>query len=216
MTARPSAPPLAALLDLDGVLVDSAAVHQAAWTALFAAQGIDFGPARYRAEACGHSRADVIRSVLGARPDHESLMRRKADLVYAILDRDGCPAIPGARALLEALHARGLPLSVATASRMPGPFLTAAGLADLVPVVVDRNDVPHGKPAPDVYLRAAALLDVPAPRCFAVEDSPTGVTAARAAGAFTVAVTTNHPAEDLTAADAIVEGLDEVLGVVFG
>lgn len=208
-------PPLAALLDLDGVLVDSAPVHQAAWSALFAEQGVPFGPERYRAEACGRSRADVIRSVLGDRPDHDALMRRKAALVHTILERDGCPEIPGARAFLQALHGRGLPLSVATASRMPRPFLAAAGLADLIPVIADRNDVPHGKPAPDVYLHAAALLGVPAPRCFAVEDSPTGVQAARAAGAFTVAITTNHPADHLTDAHVVVAGLEEVLGAVF-
>ena len=207
--------PDAFLLDLDGVLVDSQAVHAAAWEALFAPFGIDFGRDRYTAEANGRSRGDVIRAVLGERPDHDTLMRRKAELVQAHLQAHGCPEVPGASTLLRALRTRGIPFAVATALRMPGPFLRASGLAPLVDVVADRTMVARGKPSPDVFLLAASKLGVPPASCVVVEDSPSGLQAARAAGCRTVGITTNHPAEELTA-DAIVTGLDQVLAVAAG
>lgn len=198
------------LLDLDGVLVDSAAVHAAAWRTLFAPFGVDFDRSRYDAEANGRSRGDVIRAVLGAREDHDALMRRKAELVTAHLEAHGCPQIPGASSLITGLQARGLPVAVATASRMPGPFLRAAGLADRLDVIADRTMVAHGKPAPDVFLLAASRLGVEPRDCVVVEDSPTGLRAARAAGCTTVGITTNHSADQLDA-DVIIDRLEQVL-----
>ncbi len=200
----------AILFDLDGVLVDSAPVHHAAWAALFAPFGIDFTPARYRAEASGRSRGDVIRAILGPRPDHDALMAKKAALVEAHLTAHGCPVVPGAPTLLEAVARRGLPMAVATASRMPEPFLRAAGLAGRFEVVVDRTQIARGKPAPDVYLEAARRLGVAPDRCLAIEDSPPGLAAARAAGCRTVGLTSNHPRQALHA-DGILDHLDEVI-----
>lgn len=202
-----SPPPL--LLDLDGVLVDSAAVHAAAWQSLFEPFGIAFGPDRYAAEANGRSRGDVIRAVLGERTDHQALMDRKANLVVRILNGDGCPEVPGARAFLEAAHRRGCPLAIATASRMPRPFLAAAGLEDLVEIIVDRSMVSRGKPAPDAYLLAAERLGVDPRDAWVVEDSPTGLAAARAAGCHTIGITTNHPRSALNA-EHVVDELRQV------
>lgn len=210
-TPHPMQP--AFLLDLDGVLVDSAPVHAAAWRALFAPFGVDFGPDRYAAEANGRSRGDVIRAVLGERADHEALMRRKAELVRDHLDAHGCPEVPGAGAFLRTLRERGHPFAVATASRMPEDFLRAAGLDALVDVIADRTMVEHGKPAPDVFLLAAYRLGVDPARCVVVEDSPAGLAAARTAGCHTVGITTNHSAAELDA-DLIVSMLDEVLPAI--
>jgi len=199
----------ALLLDLDGVLVDSTRVHAAAWQALFAPLGVEFGWDRYRTQANGRSRGDVIRAILGPRPDHEQLMRRKAELVRDLLRERGCPTVPGARQLLQTARARGIPTAIATASRMPGPFLHAAGLADVAPMTVDRTHVDHGKPAPDVYLLAAARLGVDPHRCLVVEDSPAGLRAGRAAGCVTVGITTHHPAAQLDA-DHVIDHLEQI------
>jgi sugar-phosphatase len=200
MRALPS-PTRALLLDMDGVLLDSNAVHFAAWKQLLGEQGLDLDAAVYAAEIVGRSRDDVIRALLGARPDLAALMARKERLVQVLLDRDGCPPMPGAVAVLDEAERRGVPVAVATASRMSAPFLAAAGLLGRLPVIRDRNDVTRGKPAPDVYLAAAAALDVPATACVAVEDSPSGLAAARASGAFTVAIPTTHELGALADAD---------------
>lgn len=200
--------PCPLLLDMDGVLVHSASVHARAWERLFSTCNVSFPMTRYWTEANGRSRADVIRAVLGDRPDHDALMKQKAALVMDVLDSEGCPQVPGAAQFLKRARASGHPIAVATASRMPGPFLHAAGLSHLVDVVCDRTMVDRGKPAPDVYLLAAKRLGVDPNTAWAIEDSPPGIRAAQAAGCRVIGLTTNHPASALTA-DAVVNRLVE-------
>lgn len=214
MRITPPQPVRGLLLDMDGVLVDSQAVHREAWAALFREQGVDFGPTRFRDEAAGRSRDDILRAVLGQRSDLPALMARKAALVDERIASGGCGAMPGARDLIEEARRRGLPIAVATASRMPEPFLRAAGLAELLPIVRHRGDVARGKPAPDVYLAAAAALDLPCTACIAVEDSPSGIDAARAAGCFTLAIPTTHDPTELNDADVVIAELTELWSLV--
>lgn len=204
-------PPIRALLlDLDGVLVDSGPAHQAAWHALFAPYGVEFGPERYAADAAGRSRDAVIRQVLGRDVDLPTLMARKAELVDAWLASHGARPIPGASDFLHEADRRGLALAIATSSRMPHAFLRAAGLADRVPTIVHRGDVRHGKPAPDLFLEAARRLGIDPGACLVVEDAAVGIEAARTAGCPVVAITTTEQPDDLAAADVIVGELVEI------
>src|SRR2546428_561236 len=78
------------------------------------------------------------------------------------------------------------------------------------PVVVTSADVPRGKPAPDIFLRAAELLDVRPKDCWVIEDSKPGVAAGLAAGMQVIAITNTHPAAELGQADYVVSTYDEV------
>ncbi len=83
-------------------------------------------------------------------------------------------------------------------------------------MLVTADDVRAGKPDPEGYRLAAALLGVPPDRCLAVEDAPAGIAAARAAGARTVAVATTHAPDALAGAERIVAGLDELVAAPAG
>ncbi|MFV2062322.1 MAG: HAD family hydrolase, partial [Chloroflexota bacterium] len=76
--------------------------------------------------------------------------------------------------------------------------------------LVSVDDVARGKPAPDPYLLAAEMLGTTARRCLVIEDAPAGITAAKAAGALVVAVSTTHAATALQEADAVINGLQDV------
>ena len=104
--------PRAVLFDLDGVVVDSSPAHAAAWTALFAEEGVPFGPKEYERIAAGRPREAVIRAVLGDRPDHDRLMARKAALMHDV----PLSTIPGTLPFLDALD---LPYAIVEASRAP-------------------------------------------------------------------------------------------------
>jgi beta-phosphoglucomutase len=77
-------------------------------------------------------------------------------------------------------------------------------------VVVSSQDVPRGKPAPDIFLRVAELLDVPPNQCCVIEDAAAGVEAARAAGMSSIAITNSLPADKLRRADHVVSTYREI------
>jgi HAD superfamily hydrolase (TIGR01509 family) len=95
---------------------------------------------------------------------------------------------PGARELLEAVAAAGLPYALVTGSQRPFTEAVLASTALSFPVTVTGDDVARTKPDPEPYLLAAKLLDVDPANCVALEDSPNGVTSATAAGCHVVAV----------------------------
>lgn len=128
--------------------------------------------------------------------------------------RKGLPLIPGAREAVERLAARW-PLGIASSSNRPliELALDLAGLAELFRAVVSSEEVPRGKPAPDVYLEAASRLGVPPEGCAAVEDSHSGIRSAKAAGMHVLAIPNrSFPPDDeaLAQADVVLGSLAEL------
>ena len=124
-------------------------------------------------------------------------------------------AMPGARALTDALRARGVPRAVATSSTRPLFALKTTRhrdwFAEFSAIVLgDDPRVARGKPAPDIFLRAAELLDVAPQGCCVVEDSKPGVAASLAAGMQVIAITNTHPAEELQHATHVVRTYEEI------
>ncbi len=190
----------AVLLDLDGVITPTASVHQVAWTELFAPW--DFTGEDYLRHVDGKPRYDGVRAFLHARgvdlpegsPDDppgdgsvSAMGNRKDDLFRQLLERDGVRPYPGTIAVLDELDRLGIPQAVVSSSRNARPVLEAAGLGDRFEHVVDgvtivEEGIP-GKPAPDMFLRAADLLGATPAESVVVEDASSGV-AAGAAGGF--------------------------------
>ena len=122
--------------------------------------------------------------------------------------RQRLPLLPHATEAVRAA-AKRWPLAVASSSNRPliDLVLDLAGLRSLFRATVSSEEVPRGKPAPDVYIAAAARLDVAPQACAAVEDSTNGIRSARAAGMLVVAV----PRPDFRPSDQALEGSDAVL-----
>jgi HAD superfamily hydrolase (TIGR01509 family) len=130
------------------------------------------------------------------------------------LYRERLPLLPGARETVERLAARW-PLAVASSSNRPliELVLELAGIADRFRAVVSSEEVPRGKPAPDVYLEAARRLGAEPTRCAAIEDSENGLVSARAAGMRVVAIPNRAfpPGDEaLAAADIVLHSLAEL------
>jgi HAD superfamily hydrolase (TIGR01509 family) len=128
--------------------------------------------------------------------------------------RERLPLIAGAVEAVERLAARW-PLGLASSSNRPliDTVLERSGLGRLFRVTVSSEEVPRGKPAPDVYLEAARRLGVPPDRCAAVEDSHNGIRSARAAGMRVVAIPNpSFPPDDeaLAEADVVLRSLAEL------
>jgi len=121
-------------------------------------------------------------------------------------------ARPGARELVTELRRLGVPLALASNSPrfLVDDALATAGLADAFGIIVTSDDVEHPKPAPDIYLLACERLGVPPSHALALEDSASGVTAAKAAGLDCIAVPM-FAETDVSAADRVVDSLERLL-----
>jgi beta-phosphoglucomutase family hydrolase len=202
----------AVLLDLDGVITDTASLHEACWKRMFdeylrkraARTGERFRPfeqADYRLYADGKPRSDGVRDFLASRsialpegspddpPEAETvhgLGNRKNQLINAVIADEGVAAYPGSVALIRWLRERGFKLAVVTSSRNCAAVLKAAGLDGLFDVRVDGNTIEArrlaGKPAPDTFLAAAGLLGCAPARAVVIEDAIAGVEAGIAGG----------------------------------
>ncbi|WP_346534479.1 HAD family phosphatase [Micromonospora sp. DPT] len=201
------------LFDMDGTLVDSEKLWDVALRELAAEYGGTLSDAARRA-VIGTSMAESMRIV------HDDLGQPERDPQVSIdwinarileLFRTGLRWRPGALALLRAVRAAGIPTALVTSSGRPLVEVALDTLGrDSFDAVVCGDEVDLAKPHPEPYLTAARLLDVPIGRCVAIEDSPTGVASALAAGAAVLAVPAEvpigpidgvHQVESLTAAD---------------
>jgi HAD superfamily hydrolase (TIGR01509 family) len=184
--------PTAVVFDNDGLLLDTESVWTRAEQDLFERRGLDFTPANKR-ELVGTS-AEIAGGILERRlqePGRASaLIEELNELVVAELEH-GVEAMLGARELLHALKQRGTPIGLV--SNSPLVFvqrsLKIVGFDDSFDVVISAHEVAAPKPAPDPYLEACRRLGVkPGPDVVALEDSPTGVAAARAAGLTVIGI----------------------------
>ncbi|MCV7346395.1 HAD family hydrolase [Mycolicibacterium rhodesiae] len=177
----------AVLWDMDGTLVDSEKLWDVAINELYTRHGRVLSP-EVRDATVGGSADGVIRIVfadLGLDP-HPGHMAEVADWMHEYVGElfsTGLPWCPGARELLDALRAADVPMALVTNTRRD---LTENALNSIgrhyFSATVCGDEVPQGKPAPDIYLRAAELLGFAAGECLAIEDSVTGTAAAEDAG----------------------------------
>jgi len=187
-----TAPYGAVLWDLDGTLVESAEQHWQAWRETLETHGLSITRDQFR-ETFGLRNDAILSRWLGPRASAahireigDSKEARYRELVAA----DGLSALPGAAEWVTRLAGRGWRQAVASsAPRLNvAVVVRALGFGEHFQAFVAAEDVQHGKPAPDVFLRAADLLGVPASRCVVVEDARAGLEAARRAGMRSIGI----------------------------
>ena len=204
-----------AIWDLDGTLVDTELNHYAAWRALMQEHGRDLTHDEFR-PTFGRRNDDILMNdfAFGGDATHiAALSGRKETLFRASLECDGLRTLPGARELVEHLHALGARQAIASSAPPANIALMVRllGLGDRFDAVVSGEEVALGKPAPDIVLRAAERLGLPPARTVVLEDAPAGVAAGKAAGASVIAIVAAFPAARLAVADRRVSSFAEVL-----
>ena len=188
------APGLGLIFDLDGVIVDSMPVHKRAWERYLKSLGYPAGDIASR--MLGRGNGEIVRGFLGANASAEEVAAHGAakERLYRELLGAELPAhlVPGITDWLA--YVSGAPLALATnAERANVDFvLDGANLRQYFQIIVDGFQVPRPKPAPDVFVRAAAGLGVAPRNCIVFEDSPVGVAAGRAAGMRVAGILTHE------------------------
>jgi HAD superfamily hydrolase (TIGR01509 family) len=205
----------AVVLDLDGVIVDTEEVWDRERRVYAAAHGGTWRDDATRAMQ-GMSSAEwavYLRDELGVTADPAQIARDVGAAVVAAV-ADALPLLPGAVDAVRRLAAdRPLALASSANREVIDAVLHGAGLTEAFAATVSSEEVARGKPAPDVYLEAAARLGVEPPACAAVEDSSNGLRAAHAAGMHVIATPNRAfpPAPDaLALADVVVDGIADV------
>lgn len=223
--------PRGVVFDTDGVLLDSATLHAAAWKVAFdACLGLTQPPfdadAEYRSYVDGKSRFDGARALLAARglrlptgtpgdlPGCDTVWAvaaRKEQAFQEALRTQRIAGFPDAGPALAVLMAAGVPCAAASASRHARALLRAAGLDRVLTTVVDGEDAARlglaGKPDPGLFLHAAVLLGTRPGNTAVVEDALTGVAAARR-GYFGLVVGVDRTPDRRHAARLREEGAD--------
>ena len=203
----------AIIFDMDGVLVDSEPLFHDAINRLLTQEGAEpVSEGENQETLLGTTIEETWRRLKRSRAlplPVETYMGRYDGMVREMMMQELAPQ-PGVRELIGVCRERGLPLAVASSSRHSWVDLklAAIGLTGAFDLVVGGDDVTNGKPAPDIYLKAAAGLGLPPGECIAIEDSPVGIAAAGAAGIYTIAVRTDYTRHlDVSQANAILESL---------
>lgn len=201
---------------MDGLLLDTELLWHGAETDLFARHGAEFTwDDKMRVIGTSFATTGVYFADRLGLPRDEGpvLVAEMHELMRARLRRE-VAARPGAVALVHELRELGIPIAVASNSTrdLVDLALASAGLAASFDAIVSSSEVDHPKPAPDIYLRACELLGVPPSEAVALEDSSSGVAAAKAAGLACIAVP-QFAETDVSAADEIVDSLEDLLEV---
>lgn len=172
------------ILDLDGVICDTAHFHFLAWQRLAAEYDYELTHADNE-QLKGVSRADSLTFILGLAKKTLSPEQFQADLHrknewYLELVKDMGPQdiLPGVPAFFAEVAARKIPLALGSASKNANMVLARVGLLDAFNAIVDASQVSHGKPHPETFLKAAELLNIAPENCWVFEDSAAGVQAA--------------------------------------
>jgi HAD superfamily hydrolase (TIGR01509 family) len=203
-----------ALFDWDGVLVDSKALHQAAWDQAAREFGHAHGPEDF-ARHFGTQNRRAILEILRWTADEaeaERISVRK-ELVYRELLGQRDIWMSGSLAFVDELAARGVPRAVVSSSPRQNIEVVLQAAAPRSPFssIVTAEDTRVGKPDPEGFLLGAQRLGVPAGRCVVFEDAPAGIVAGLAAGMRVVALTSTHAASELGGAHLVTDRLEPAL-----
>src|SRR6476661_4087709 len=194
----------AILFDMDGVLMDSTPSVERVWRTWAAKHGLE--PDRIAPLAHGRRSIETIRAVA---PELDAAQENVIVEQMEIDDKEGVTALPGAVELLAHLPTDRFAIVTSATRPLAVARLGYAG----IPVprhVITANDVIHGKPSPEPFLKGAALLGFAPTGCLVFEDSPAGIASALSAGMKAIALQTTYPPDQLQAAHAIIGNLADV------
>lgn len=202
-----------AIFDWDGVIIDSSWHHEESWNRLAAEIGKPLPEGHFK-KSFGMKNEIIIPTILDWSHEDLEIRRlslRKEELYREIIMETGIAPLPGVAEWLNRLHAASIPCVIGSSTHRKNieTSLGAMGFAHHFDSMITAENVSHGKPDPEVFLKAAEAIGRKPEKCVVFEDAHVGIEAAQRAGMRVVAVASTHPAESLGKADLVVKRLDE-------
>lgn len=214
MTRSENHQPFAVVFDMDGVIVDSNPAHKLALIEFSHQHGYDLTDDEMKAKIYGRTNKDWIPNLLGNSLTEEQILQyedEKESLFRKIYESDIKP-VNGLVPFLRQLDEYNVPRAIATsAPRANVDFtLEKTGIGSFFQTILDESHVTVGKPHPEIYLKTAEALGLPPGQCIVIEDSISGVEAARRAGCKVVGITTTHTPEEFDGTDKIINAFNDL------
>ncbi|AXY24967.1 haloacid dehalogenase [Suicoccus acidiformans] len=197
------------VFDMDGVIVDSEYTYLESKAKILHEEGYD-KPISYQYQFMGTTYEfmwTTMKEELGLDKSVDYYIEQMNNKREEMIQRDGVKPIKGVVKYIEKLKSEGATLAVASSSpkKEIEHNLTELGIIDFFEVLVSGEEVENSKPAPDIFLRAAELLQVTPEKCVAYEDTKNGSLSAKTAGMYVIGFENpDYPAQDLSAADEII------------
>ncbi len=202
----------AVIFDLDGTLIDNNAYHLIAWKKYLEKVGIDIAEDEYRKNINGRTNKDAIEYIYQKKmtDDEAMVYALEKEAVYRELYLPFIKPVSGLLSFLDKLQQLKIPMAIATSGIQVNIdyMFEHLPIKQYFSVVVNSAHISKGKPDPEIYLKAASLLQIPAFQCLAFEDAAVGVTSAKNAGMKVIALTTTQTIEELKEADMIIGNFD--------
>ncbi len=202
--------PKAIIFDLDGVLTDTSEYHYQAWKHLADDEGIPFTQEENDAHLRGVGRRDSLMYLLKGRKVSEEQMQEMMDRknrYYTELIKNMSPkeVVAGGVDLLKEIRQAGIKTAIASASRNTTTVLQRLEITSYFDGIADGNSVVNGKPAPDVFVFAAGIVNTSVVDCLGIEDANAGIEAIKAAGMTALGI---GPNERFPKADKVMDNLE--------
>ncbi len=202
--------PKAIIFDLDGVLTDTSEYHYQAWKHLADDEGIPFTQEENDAHLRGVGRRDSLMYLLKSRKVSEEQMQEmmgRKNRYYTELIKNMSPkeVVAGGVDLLKEIRQAGINTAIASASRNTTTVLQRLEITSYFDGIADGNSVVNGKPAPDVFVFAAGIVNTSVVDCLGIEDANAGIEAIKAAGMMALGI---GPKERFPKADKVMDNLE--------
>ena len=204
----------AVLFDMDGVIIDSNPYHKDAWLEFCRRYDVELKEEDVPRYIYGKTNKTALADVFQREfsPEESFRMSEEKEAIYRELHRADISLIKGLDSLLKTFAQHDIPLAVCTNAPIANLdfMLEETGIRPYFKVLIDASQVSKGKPDPEIYLKAARLLDVPPARCIVMEDSTVGVEAGLRAGMKVVGITTTHTAAELDHTHLVIDDFEEL------
>jgi HAD superfamily hydrolase (TIGR01509 family) len=204
----------AVIFDMDGVIVDSNPYHKEALKEFCDSRGYHLSEAEMREKIFGRTNKDWLTRLFGKEisPGELRQFEEEKESLFRQLIEPHIKPVDGLLSFLESLEENQIPRAVATSAPPANVSFTLekTGTARFFSFVINGNDVSHSKPHPEIYLKTAAAIDFSPHCCLVIEDSLSGVAAAREAGCQVIGITTTHSKDELRHTQKVIDNFYEI------
>jgi beta-phosphoglucomutase len=203
----------AVVFDMDGVLVDTNPYHKKAIKLFCDKYGLSLTEKELIQKVYGRTNTDWITNLFGEL-SQEKLARYadEKETLFRELYLPHLKPVEGLMNFLESMKAAGIPLAIATSAPPANLHFIVQGLhiEAFFQTTLDETAVSHGKPNPEIYLKAAKALGFSNSQCIVIEDSLSGIAAGKSSGSKVIGITTTHAREEMIDTDLIIDHFNQI------